>query len=117
MATWPASLPPPSIDTLKESPPNNAIGTRMDKGPDKVRRRTTANVRPLAFTLQLTDAELQTLDDFYTTDTFSGVSDFDYTHPRTGAAVTARFKPATPPQYGELAGVLWSVTVELEIMP
>lgn len=117
MATWPATLPAPKLNTLRESPPNNAIGTRMDKGPDKVRRRTTANVRPLSFSIELTSALVDTLDDFYTETTFSGVIDFDYTHPRTGDPVTARFKPGTPPQYSELEGVLYTVAIELEVLP
>ncbi len=45
MATWPATLPAPALSSLRETPPDNLIRTQMDKGPAKVRRRTTANVR------------------------------------------------------------------------
>ncbi len=117
MTTWPNTLPPPAIDSFREAPPNNAIGSKMDKGPDKTRRRTTANVRPISFTLKLTKEQTQILDDFYDNETFSGVVDFDYTHPRTDAPVTARFKPATPPNYTESQGVLYNCNVELEILP
>ena len=115
MATWPATLPYPALNTLKETPPNNAIRTQMDKGPDKVRRRTTANVRPLSFTLKLTPVQLETLDTFYVTTTASGVDEFDYTHPRTGDSVTARF--VSPPDYAESEGVIYNCSVSLEILP
>lgn len=117
MATWPASLPYPALNTLKESPPKNAIATQMDKGPAKTRRRTTANVRPLAFSLKLTPAQTETLDTFFDTTTFSGVDEFSYTHPRTGESVTARFKPDWVPEYNETEGVLYVCSIELEIMP
>lgn len=115
MATWPATLPAPALNSLKETPPNNVIRTQMDKGPDKVRRRTTANVRPLSFTLKLTPAQVATLDTFFTDTTYSGADEFDYTHPRTGAAVTARF--VSPPDYAESEGVIYNCSISLEILP
>jgi hypothetical protein len=115
MATWPASLPYPALNTLKETPPENTIRTQMEKGPAKLRRRTTANVRPLSFTLKLTPAQVTTLDDFFTTTTFSGAVEFTYTHPRTGASVTARF--TEPPTYSEVGGAIYNAAVALEILP
>lgn len=115
MATWPATLPAPALNTLSETPPDNVIRTKMDKGPDKVRRRTTANIRPISFTLILTPTQTATLDTFYDTTTFSGADEFDYTHPRTGDAVKARF--VEPPQYSENEGVLYNCSISLEIMP
>jgi len=115
MAAFPASLPVPALNTLKETPPRNVIRTQMDKGPDKVRRRTTANVRMLQFVLKLTPAEVATLDTFFDTTVFSGADEFDYTHPRTGAAEKARFVEA--PQYSESEGVIYDCALSLEILP
>ena len=115
MSTWPVTLPPPALNTLREAPPNNIIRSSMDKGPDKVRRRTTANIRPISFTLKLTPEQVETLDQFYTITTSSGADEFDYTHPRTGDPVTARF--VEPPQYSEVAGVIYDCGVSLEILP
>ena len=115
MPTWPTTLPAPAISTLQESPPNNTIRTAMDKGPEKIRRRTTANIRPISFNMVLTAAEIQILDDFYDGDTFSGSESFDYTHPRTGVACTARF--VSPPQYSEHEGAAYYAAVQLEILP
>lgn len=115
MPSWPNTLPPPALSTLTETPPDNSIRSNMDKGPAKVRRRTTANVRPIAFTLKLTPAQTQILDDFYDNDTLSGSEVFDYTHPRTLQACTARF--SQPPQYAEQESVIYTASVTLEIMP
>lgn len=117
MPVWPAELPGPAIGTLNESPPNNVIASQPDKGPAIVRRRTTANVRPLSFSMMLTSEELQTLDDFFTDETDYGSVPFDYDHPRTGDACTARFKPGSVPQYLDREGVIYGVAVELEILP
>lgn len=115
MPTWPITLPAPALNTLEESPPDNTIRTTMDKGADKVRRRTTANIRPISFSMMLTEAQTEILDDFYTADTFSGSEAFDYTHPRTGAAVQARF--VNPPNYAEREGQVYAAAVSLEILP
>ena len=115
MAVFPTSLPAPALNTLRETPPKHTIRSQMDKGPEKIRRRTTANVRMLSFTLRLTPAQLQILDDFFVDDVFSGADEFDYTHPRTGDAVTARF--ASEPSYSEQEGVIYNVEISLEILP
>lgn len=116
MAAWPTTLPAPLSNTLKETPPDNALRSSMDKGPAKVRRRTTANVRPLSFEMACDTDQLNTLDDFYVNETFSGVDQFDYKHPRTGQIVSARF--TGPPNYADMnTGRLYNVAIQLEILP
>lgn len=114
MAVWPSQFCP-LLNSLQEAPPNNTIRSSMDVGPQKVRRRTTANIRPISFRMFLKKADLQTLDDFYTTDTYSGSEEFDFIHPRTLQPVKARF--VEPPTYTERSGVGYEATVSLEIMP
>lgn len=115
MAVWPSTLPLPAASTFKETPPDNVIRSSMERGPDKVRRRTTANVRPVSFMLLLSEAQVEILDSFYVSDTFSGSEAFDFTHPRTLAAVKARF--VSPPEFNEREAVLWEASVSLEILP
>lgn len=116
MATWPTGKRfTPVIGSLVEGPPSNSIRSSMDKGPDKVRRRTTANVRSLSFKLILSKADTAVFDTFFVTTTASGSIEFDYTHPRTGAACTARF--AQEPSYAERSGVVYEISVALEILP
>lgn len=116
MATWPTTLCP-LAGTYQEAPPNNTIRTSMDRGPDKVRRRTTANIRPISFKLLLSAANVEVLDDFFVNDTFSGADQFDFIQPRTGAGVQARFIQA--PTYSPKSNKngWWDVSVQLEILP
>lgn len=113
MATWPAEFCP-LINTFQETPPDGLIRTGMDVGPDKVRRRTTANVRPVNFRLFLKPDKVAVLDAFYVTDTFGGAESFDFIHPRTKESVKARF--VQPPQYANRS-TGYDVTVSLEILP
>lgn len=115
MTDWPTTLPPPQLSSFQETPPNNLIRTGMDVGPDKVRRRTTADVRAITFVLALSKAEVAILDAFYNTTTFSGLEPFNIEHPRTEATVVARF--VEPPQYQEREGVVYMVNISLEILP
>lgn len=116
MVAFPTELYKIKEGSYKESPPNNTIRTNMDVGPVKSRRRTTSNVRPISFTLVLNSDQLDTLDSFYDSDTFSGSDDFDFNLPRGGAAVRARF--TQPPEYTDsIKNQLYEVSVSLEILP
>lgn len=115
MPTWPATLPAPALNSVNETPPKNRLRSQMDKGPPKERRRTTANVRPISFLLKCTPAETQILDDFFVTETASGVNEFSWTHPRTGAAVVAKF--SSEPTYKEFEAAIWECSIQLEVQP
>ena len=116
MTTWPTGKRfTPLIGSLQETPPSNTIRSEMGRGPDKVRRRTTANVRQLSFKLMLSKSDTAVFDTFYVTGTYSGSLEFDYTHPRTGVLCTARF--VSEPTYNERSGIMYEVSVALEILP
>lgn len=115
MATWPATLPSYKINTFKESAPENTIRSSVGIGPDKVRRRTTSNVRSITFQMIMTAAQTATLDTFYNTTTNGGADSFTYTHPRTGATETARF--VQPPSYSDVFGSAYETTISLELLP
>jgi hypothetical protein len=114
MASWP-SLPAPLINTFKESVPDNILRTQMDRGINKVRRRTTANARGIQFTMLLSKAQVATLETFYVTTTSSGADEFTCTHPRTAATVNARF--TQPPSYSDVNGINFRVEIAMEILP
>ncbi len=113
MTTWPATLPAPAINTYKESPPNNTRRTSMDKGPAKARRYTSANTRPVTFSMKLTPEQVVTLDEFY--ELVGGFVEFDFVSPRTGDTLSARF--VENPNYSDQDGVLYNCSVSLEILP
>lgn len=116
MATYPASLPQEfSTDGYEESPPDNILRTKMDKGPDKIRRRTTANIRPIKTTLRMTGTQVETLETFYVTTLLSGSLTFDWVEPRSGT--TAEYRFVKPPKYTALGSDFWGVAFDLEQMP
>lgn len=116
MPTWPGSLPDiPLVEQFQEQPPNLLLRTEMDAGPAKVRRRATAGVRPMRGLISCTKAQVATLDTFYVTTCVGGSLAFDWTHPRTGAAVSFRFR--NPPMYVPDYAESWRVSLDLEAMP
>lgn len=110
MATWPAGIII-NRKNYKEKAPDRVIRSNMAVGPDKLRRRSSAAVRELDLTLTLTDALLDTFDDFYLANDSIA---FNFTDPRTSAAVEARF--ASVPEYS-YRETIWDVSVKLEILP
>lgn len=114
-SAWPTTLPAHLINSFQETPPDNVLRTSMDKGPAKLRRRTTTNTRPIRFSMILTPTQLTALDTFYATTTRSGADEFDYKHPRTNATVSARF--ANPPSYSDVNGRVYRAEISLEILP
>lgn len=113
---WPASLPAPIQDGYGESPPNTTIVTQMDAGPAKVRRRYTAAPRKLTLTYHLTAAQIADFDAFYVSTSKSGSLAFNWTHPRTGASVEARFAPGTAPNYAAVDHE-GEVSCQIEVLP
>lgn len=116
MAIWPLSLPQaPSWTGFQETSPNTTIRTPMDVGPPKVRRRSTAAVRPLSMQFMLTRDEVATLETFYQTTLAGGSLPFDWVHPRTGAAVSVQF--TAPPSYHALGPRHYQAQCQMEILP
>jgi hypothetical protein len=115
---WPASLPQDVlVDGYGERFPDGKIRTPMETGPAKQRPRFTATVTPLKVTIELPRADVQTLLEFYRDMLGMGSLPFDWLHPRTLATVTMRFA-ADPPEPKPLPGAqLWSVALDLEILP
>jgi hypothetical protein len=115
MAIWPPSLPAPNWTGFQETSPNVVIRTSMDVGPPKVRRRSTAGVRPLSMTFLLTKDDVSTLDTFYQTTLSGGSLPFDWTHPRTGAAVRVQFTAS--PSYQAQGPLHYQAQCQMEILP
>ena len=119
MVAWPAELPQdPLLAGYGDSPPETAIRTPMDVGPDKIRRRITAGVKPVAFSLDLTQSQKERLELFYETDTSGGSVRFDWVdHGATGTPpVEYHFR--APPSFRRFAtSTKWIAALALEIMP
>lgn len=116
MATWPVTLPQyMNADDYAEARVDGTVRTRMDAGPEFVRRRFSTTPVNFSGSLVLTSTQVATLETFYETTLNGGVDDVDWTHPRTGAAVTMRF--LAPPSYRAFTHDLWQAQISLEIIP
>lgn len=116
MPSFPSGLTSAILaDGFRETLPDLALRTSMEQGPAKLRRRTTAGVAEMTFSLLLDAAGTQTLDAFYSDDLAGGTLAFDLTHPRTGDTASCRFKK--PPRHLSVNGIWFRSSVELEILP
>lgn len=115
MATWPGSLPDEFlVSGFLETLPNNVLRSKMDVGPAKLRRISTAADRPITGQIYMSAAQVATHDTFYVTTLKSGSLPFDWTDPRTDASVSFRYFGL--PTY-ERSGVDWIVSIKLELLP
>lgn len=116
MPAWPSTLPAtPLMDKFRETSPDTLIRTEMETGPAKIRRRSTAGVRGMTLGYLLSRAQVAALESFYLADTAGGALAFDFTHPRSGAALVCRFR--SPPAYESVNGEYFHVAVALEALP
>ena len=118
MPTWPTAggFPQtPQFQNFQEVTPDALVRTRMDTGPEKVRRRFTAAVRPFKMQLGLTTAQVATLDTFYITTLEHGSLAFDWVHPRTSTSCSMRFKNTIT--YKRLGPDLWTAAFEVDLLP
>jgi len=115
MSTWPVTLPQTfDQSSYSEDFPEMVIRTKMDTGPDKIRKRFTAAPYNLSGSMKLTSAQTSTLDAFYYTTINAGADSFLFTHPRTLATIICRF--LSPPKYRALQ-YKFEVSIALEVMP
>lgn len=115
--TWPAGLPQAWGQDSTLELADNILRTPMATGPAKLRRRSTAEVDQLRFSLLLTNTELTTLRTFYRS-TLKKTLPFDWRDYRLLPSVvvaTFRFTKAPLEQY--VGGPYWTAQIELEQLP
>lgn len=107
---WPVTLPQEMIlQGLSETAPDRSVRTKMEFGPERIRRRTTTAVREIKGMMVVTEAQRQVLDDFYLT---NEALPFEWYLPFSGA--TATFTFSKPPVYTNKSGNLQSVALEFK---
>jgi len=113
---WPASLPNyVLVDGYTELMPDNTLHSKMEIGPPKSRRRSTAGIQLFAAKIYLDAATAASFSDFYQTTLADGTLSFDWEHPRTGATVTMRFMG--PPVLTAVGGVNYYAQMNMGILP
>ena len=118
MAAWPGSSALPQnleYQGYTETAPDNVLRTKMGVGPDKLRRRETAAIRPFSGSMVLTTTQVHQLEIFYITTLSYGVIAFNWTRPSTTVIASIRF--VEPPKYSALADELWRAKMSFEELP
>ena len=115
--SWPAGLPQKlHVEGQASRPANNTIRSSVDAGPSKVRRRSTAAVRPLTGKMWLKSSQRQMLEEFYTIDLASGALPFLFPDPHCGDPLLCRFAEDGL-GFAKIAGNREEATLTLEILP
>lgn len=116
-ATWPTSLPQAfQQNGYSQGEGEGRLRTQPDQGPGKVRRRFTAVPKPLTGVMEVTNAQLATLDSFVLNDIQGGSLPFTFPDPLGGSALLVMFGQAMP-SWTNLGGGWFSVTLDLLVMP
>ena len=114
-ATWPTDLPRYLLVAgFDRRFRKNKIRTQMEYGPVKQRRRGTSTPAPIKGAIQLTAAQVATLEAFHETTLVDGTLPFDWVEPIRQTAVTYRFVGEPAVTGGP---VIFRATLDLEIMP
>lgn len=117
MAAWPDTLPqqPDDFSSFAEDFGDGTLRSEMDVGPAKVRKRTTAVVEPVSFTLLLTASQVADLKTFHKTTTNFGADVWTWVDHLTGEPANYRF--VKPPSFRMVSQVYRLCTLNLEIVP
>lgn len=116
MATesWPASLPQwVTVEQFQRKFKPRFIRTTMDRGPAKVRRRSTFEPIYYKASIIVTEAQLATFDSWFHTNLLDGVNRFDKIDP-IDTATTYEFRFLDTPSVSAYGPVLFKVDMELE---
>ena len=117
MPTWPATVPLLLRDDFGEETPNNDLRRKTDIGPDKVRRRTTANPRAVSGRIAMADlATKNALETFYASVSTAVGWDWAALAAFTGGG-TPQFRFTRPPQYSKRGTLGWFAAVSIERLP
>lgn len=87
----------------------------MDAGPNKVRRRFTAGVKPVQGSILVNTSQLSTFKSFYNDLLVGGSIRFQWYNPDDGETVEMRF--VEPPSWSAESHEHFMVEMSLEIMP
>lgn len=115
--SWPVTLPQNiRISGYNESMPDTNIKASMDVGPAKVRRRSTAAVRPVSGQLVMTHDELGDFKDFYVDTLLNGSLRFSWTDPYDGTT-SVEMRITEVPTWSAQDPDNFVVNIKLEILP
>lgn len=114
--SWPISIPQTPIpDGFQDGIQELSIRSKMDVGPDKIRRRYTAGIRKLQMQFHMNGTQKSDFRAFYITTLLGGSLAFDFEDPAEGGTIELRF--VTPPNIEYIGGDYWLIKCDCEKLP
>lgn len=114
MPSWPNTLPEYVLEQgFAEKNQDQAMETRMEVGPVKIRRRLTGAFKTFNVSMMMTSAQADTFESFWRSTLAGGTLPFDWVHPRSRAAATFRFRNPAP-SYASAGGTSVVVSFVIE---
>ncbi|UWQ77397.1 hypothetical protein [Leisingera sp. M658] len=119
MPNFPASMPAPEYLPISFSGSEGGLQvSKMDTGPSKRRRRTTAAPQVFSLTFApVTEAALAEFEDFFRDDLAGGVLSFTMAHPIYETERTWRFKDEETYSGDPIGEDAYQLQMVLDLMP
>ena len=110
MPTFPLTFPP-LVNGFEESFEDAVLRSEYEAGYEQTRARYTRLRRRFKCVYRISNAQKNTLDNFYVVNLKNGAFAFTWTHPVSGSNISVRY--ANPPTYKPLPNNYWYCTMEL----
>lgn len=113
MNDWPVTLPQqPNLEGFSQIQKPNVVRSGMGYGPDKVRRRVTMDLYSVGMVLWLTQAQMETLDQFYVDNIALA---WNWVNFKKSPPVAAVYTFMAPPAASPMGNDYWAVNLSLEM--
>lgn len=115
---WPSTLPQQLlINGASLGVGDGLLEYQPDTGPSQTRRRSSAVMRPLSGSMNLTSAQMTTFETFFYTTILGGSLPFNFPDPRTGATLLVKFTKQGLPAYTPQGGDNYLLALNMVVLP
>ncbi|MGM4891271.1 hypothetical protein [Tardiphaga sp. 839_C3_N1_4] len=115
---WPAEFPQElEQNGFSEGVGDGVLEYQPDQGPSISRRRTSAVMRPLSGTMQMSAAQIATLRTFFDTTLMGGALPFEFPDQIQDGTLLVKFPKGAGPSWSALSGELYRVQLSMMVLP
>ena len=115
---WPTGLPQDLEQSgFSESVGDGVLEYQPDQGPTISRRRTTAVMRPLSGTVQMSPDQIATLRTFFDVTIMGGALPFEFPDQVQDGTLLVKFPKGSGPSWSALSGDIYRVQLSLMVLP
>jgi hypothetical protein len=115
---WPAELPQEiEQNGFSEAVGDGVLEYQPDQGPSISRRRTSAVMRPLSGTMQMTAPQIVALLAFFDTTLMGGSLPFEFPDQIQDGTLLVKFPKGAGPSWAALSDDLYRVQLSMMVLP